>query len=262
MRVLFDKISAPKPRVEAQATAPGRTPLALAVESYAVPPHRDRWVRGVMVTTVDGAATGWDGLSGSINTAADHVVFTACRVLADAVVVGAGTVRAEGYSPLSLDGEAAELRRADERPEPLTLVVVSNSGRHLDRVIHGASVERPVMVVIPAASDARRLLQDRLGTAQVIVAGDTEVDLPDAFAQLAQRSLRRIAAEGGPSLLADLLSAGLIDELAVTLSPKVVGGLHPRIAHGPDLDVEFTPRLLLEHDGTLMGRWLRPADLG
>jgi riboflavin biosynthesis pyrimidine reductase len=262
MRVLFDKITAPTPRVAAQATTPDATPLALAVDSYAVPPHRDRWVRAVMVTTLDGAATGWDGLSGSINTAADHVVFTACRVLADAVVVGAGTVRAEGYSPLSLEGEAAAMRRADGCPEPLTLVVVSNSGKLPDKVINGASHNTPVIAVIPAASDERRHLQDRLGTAQVIVAGDTKVDLPDAFEQLSQHSLRRIAAEGGPSLLADLLSARLIDELALTLSPKVVGGLHPRISHGPDLALEFTPRLLLEHDGTLMGRWLRTADLG
>ena len=215
-----------------------------------------------MVATVDGAAPGADGLSGSINTEADHVVFTACRVLADAVLVGAGTVRAEGYSPLTLDGEAAALRRADGRPAALTLVVVSNSGSIPRKVLDAARPDAPVVVVIPATSDARTLLQDRLGAANVIVAGDTAVDLVDALRQLSDRSLRRIAAEGGPSLLADLLASGVVDEVALTISPKVVAGQHPRISHGTDLDLAFTPRLLLEHEGTLMGRWLRSVNAG
>jgi riboflavin biosynthesis pyrimidine reductase len=215
-----------------------------------------------MVATVDGAATGADGLSGSINTEADHVVFTACRVLADAVLVGAGTVRAEGYSALTLDEEAAALRRADGRPTALTFVVVSNSGNIPPEVLDAARPDAPVVVVIPATSDARTLLQDRLGAANVIVAGDTAVDLVEALHQLASRSLRRIAAEGGPSLLADLLDCELVDEIALTISPKVVAGEHSRITHGAAVDVDFTPRMLLEQDGTLMGRWLRSTGAG
>src|SRR6478672_11033193 len=74
-------------------------------------PPRLPWLRLNFVSTVDGAVDGADGKSGSINTEADHRVFRVLREIADVVVVGAGTVRAEGY-----------------RPNPKPLVVVTRSG--------------------------------------------------------------------------------------------------------------------------------------
>jgi riboflavin biosynthesis pyrimidine reductase len=102
---------------------PGSGDLA---EVYAVP--RTPWLRVNMVSTVDGAATGESGRSGSINNAVDKVVFDHLRATADVIVVGAGTARAEGYGPagkpmvvVSRSGELPEGLRsaADVSVEPL-----------------------------------------------------------------------------------------------------------------------------------------------
>ena len=63
-------------------------------------PDEGQWVRAMMVCTLDGAAAGPDGLSGSISGPADHAVFAAVRRFADVVLVGGGTVKAEGYGPM------------------------------------------------------------------------------------------------------------------------------------------------------------------
>ena len=84
-------------------------------------PPREPWLRANMVTTLDGSATGADGRSGGINTEADHVVFELLRAQSHAVVVGAGTLRDEGYSSLSVDERWRGLRQARRpaaRPAP------------------------------------------------------------------------------------------------------------------------------------------------
>src|SRR3954467_4360445 len=75
-------------------------------------PEGRRWVRAMMVTTLDGAASGPDGLSGSISGDADQAVFAATRRYADAVLVGAGTLRAERYQPMRTKPADAEARRS------------------------------------------------------------------------------------------------------------------------------------------------------
>ena len=75
-------------------------------------------------------------------------------------------------------------------------------------------------------------------------------------AALAERGLRNLLSEGGPYLLRDLLAAGVVDELCVTFVPRVVAGVHPRITEGASVDVPMGLALLLEEDGTLLGRWL------
>src|SRR5450830_771156 len=89
---------------------------------------RTAWVRANMVTTVDGAATGPDHLSGSINNAADHRVFEVLRAAADVVLIGAGTARAERYRSLGVPDALAAGRAARGQPAGLELAVVSASG--------------------------------------------------------------------------------------------------------------------------------------
>ncbi len=110
MRVLLD------PR--RPATPGGRLTASELADLYAFP--RGRWVRTNFVSTLDGSGVGPDGRSGSINTAADNRVFALQRDLCDAVLVGSGTVRAEGYERVT------PTRR---RATPPALVVVSGSGR-------------------------------------------------------------------------------------------------------------------------------------
>lgn len=177
-------------------------------ELYAVP--RTPWLRVNMVSTVDGAATGESGRSGSINNAVDKVVFDHLRATADVVVVGAGTARAEGYGPAGTP-----------------MVVVSRSGELPPRLrsAPGVTVER--------------------------------ADDPVAFRRsLVERGWTTILCEGGPSLLRDLLAAGVVDELCSTTVPRLVGGDGPRIVAGPPVDVPLRLHTLLERDGTLLARWL------
>ena len=101
-------------------------------------------------------------------------------------------------------------------------------------------------------ADAR----DVLGDDNVLVLGEDEVDLAALRSVLVERGWTVILSEGGPSLFADLLAAGVVDELCWTVVPRLTGGDAVRIATGADVDVPLRPALLLEQDGTLLGRWL------
>jgi riboflavin biosynthesis pyrimidine reductase len=95
-----------------------------------------------------------------------------------------------------------------------------------------------------------------LGEEQVIVVGDDEVDLSALRSELLIAGFRNLLSEGGPHLLGDLLAAGVVDELCVSVVPRLVGGPHPRIAVGEGLHVGLEVAVLLEEAGTLLGRWL------
>ena len=94
----------------------------------------------------------------------------------------------------------------------------------------------------------------RIGDLQVLEA--TEIDLAALKAALAERGWTEQLCEGGPSLFADMLAAGVVDELCWTVVPRLTGGDALRIATGAEVDVALRPALLLEQDGTLLGRWL------
>jgi len=86
----------------------------------------------------------------------------------------------------------------------------------------------------------------------------TSLSVAVALDALALRGMRRILCEGGPHLVRDLIASGRLDELCLTLAPTLVGGDHPRITAGDPVAAHFVPRLLIEADGTLLGRWVRP----
>jgi len=242
MRVLLD------PR---RPSHPGaRVTAAELADLYAFP-HR-RWVRSNFVSTLDGSAVGADGLSGSINTPADNRVFALQRSLCQAVLVGAGTVRAEGY-------ERLEPTRA--RPVPPALVVVSASGR-VPEGLRTPTAGRGAGLLVTCESAGERALERArrvLGSDAVLVAGGAHVDLARALDALAERGLGQVLCEGGPSLFASALSAGVVDEVALSLAPTVVGGDGTRVTSGPALGdadgIHLTPRLLLEEAGTMLGLW-------
>ncbi len=205
---------------------------------YAAP--RTPWLRVNMVSSVDGAATGESGKSGSINNAADKVVFDTLRSLADAVVVGAGTLREEGYRPIA--------------GKPLVAVSLRGSVPSRLRDAPAGSVLMATCASAAGLSEARSIL----GAEHVLVAGDDSVDLALLVETLHDRGLTHLLSEGGPTLLASLLAADLVDELDATVVPRLVSGPGPRIVSGPPLDVPLTLHTLLEADGTLLGRWLTP----
>lgn len=219
-------------------------------------PGRRVHVRANMVSSLDGAATGPDERSGTINDEADHRVFSALRVLADVVLVGAGTARAERYGALTTPEPLRATRRAHGRDLELELAVVTASGRVPEQLL---GADRPPLVVTVASCPTLAALRDRIGSDHVLVAGEQEVDLGAALERLADLGLASVLTEGGPHLLGDLLAADLVDELCLTWTPLLVGGPAPRTTRTDDW---FTPvrrarpHLLLHADGTLLGRWV------
>jgi riboflavin biosynthesis pyrimidine reductase len=193
------------------------------------------WLRANMVSTLDGAATGADGRSGSINNRSDKRVFDTLRGRADAILVGAGTARAEGY------GEAG-----------CPIVVVSRRGEVPPRLRSAA----PGKVLLATCGSGRAAALRSLTEEHVLVAGSDEVDLALVVALLVERGFRELLTEGGPRLLTDLLAAGLVDELCLTTTPRLLGGDLPRITTGVEVDMRMRPGVLLEEDGTVCGRWL------
>lgn len=201
-----------------------------------VPPSTP-WFRVNMVSTLDGSAVGESGVSGSINNSADHRVFALLRSLADVVIVGAGTARAEGYRPA-------------EKP----IVVVSRSAE-VPESLRGAA---PGQVLLATVSQAEHLDQarDLLGAEHVLVLGSRRVDLGGLAQALADAGHQHQLCEGGPHLLRDLLAEGVVDELDTTVVPRVLAGDFTRITQGPPVDVPVELAVLLEHEGTLLARWL------
>jgi riboflavin biosynthesis pyrimidine reductase len=190
------------------------------------------------VVSLDGAVE-LDGRSGALGGAADRELLATLRALADVVLVGAGTARSEGYGPVWVGRERMQRReRRGQAPLP-TLAVVTRSAQldpcgrlFVERRPDQPAPPRPVVVTcLGAPAERRRRLED---VAEVLVAGDAEVDLPKAVAELRGRTEAsgRILTEGGPRLLGDLVGAGLLDELCLTHSPVIAGPGRIRLTDG------------------------------
>ncbi|HEU5485870.1 MAG TPA: dihydrofolate reductase family protein [Microlunatus sp.] len=218
-------------------------------------------VRSNFVSTLDGSVQGLDGRSGSINTESDHLVFALHRALADVILVGAGTVRGEGYRAVDLQPWQRSLRAAEGLAPYPTLAVVSSSLR-LDPSIADPPYEHGRVIVLTGADHADSEL-DRFRERGVDVrqAPGGQVDPGWLLAELAQLGLHRVLCEGGPTVHRDLLAAGLLDELSLTLAPNAVGGVGHRSTAGAALparaDFELT-FVLLGDDQTLFASYRRP----
>lgn len=238
----------------------------VALYAYPQPVPARGWVRANMVATVDGGAAGTDGLSGSIGSPADRTVFSALRGLADVVLVGAGTVTAEGYTDLRHKPRFAAVRAAlGQEPVP-ALAVVTGSGRVPEQLLTGPgyladAVRWRVLVLTVDTADPARLarLRSRLGADAVVVLGSGRVQPDDAVAALVERGMPRVQCEGGPTLLAQVAAAGRLDELCLTTSPRLAGGPGGRILSGGPLSTGLLLEHLLEQDGTLLARWSVPS---
>lgn len=194
------------------------------------------WLRLNFVATLDGAAQGSDGLSGGINNEADHKVFRLLRRLADVIVVGAGTVRAEAY-----------------RPNPKPFVVVTRSGAIPESMLAGDTSK--LMIATGERAPHLEESRERLGDDNVLVLGEEGPDLVRLRHELVERGLRVMLCEGGPHLARDLFAARLVDEVCLTVVPKVIADDLLRMTAGPAVDADCELTLLLEHEGTLLTRW-------
>ena len=212
-------------------------------------------LRANMVASIDGAIS-LDGRSQPISGDSDWFLFGLQRALADVIVVGAGTARAEGYGPGRARSEFAALRERAGQPPAPTLALVTASGKLNPSAEYFGGMSRAIVITCGAAPAER--IEPLRAVADVVVSGDTSVDLKGVLASLRERGLRRILTEGGPSLLGALATDDLIDEVVATISPSLIGGDARRMVVGaPGAVRELSLVGLLEDDGALFTHYRR-----
>ena len=224
---------------------------------YAYP--RERWLRANFVSSADGAGF-LDGVSAGLSSEDDRRLFGLLRVLADVVLVGAGTARTEKYKP-ARHREALAHLRAGRPPTPPIAVVSRTLELDLESPLFTGAPSHARTIVITSESSPAPLRAAAARVADVIVAGTAAVDLTEAAEVLAGRGLSRVLCEGGPHLLGQVAADGLLDELCLTVSPLVAGPGAHRITHGPPLAAALPMRLahVLEADGFLFCRYVAAA---
>lgn len=261
MRLLLPNRNAPSDEVPG-----GRLGDDELAQLYEYPPctaEGQPWVRANFVSTLDGAATGSDGRSGSINTGADREVFGLLRALSDVVLVGAGTARIEGYRPIKARDKWTPMRQRTGRTDHPVMAVVSRTA--VLPSLLTTPVEHAGDVLLLTCGRASKSALDHaraeLGEDQVLVIGEESVDLDATLRELARRGLTRVLCEGGPHLMRDLVASGHLDELCLTIAPLIVAGEHSRITAGAGLVQHLEPQVLIESEGSLLGRWARPGSV-
>lgn len=226
-------------------------------DAYWVSDPGHQHVRAVMVASADGAAQA-DGRSGGLSEQADRTLFGALRAHAEVILVGATTARAERYRGVRLPEPRLAWRQAHGIASvPAIAVVTQGAGLDLAGPLFADTLARPIVVTqsgVPA-----RLCAQLGEVADLIVAGDGQVDIARALDALAERGLRRVSCEGGPRLLAHVAAAGRLDELCLTVSPVLLAGPATRILVGGVLDPprELALAQVLEDHGSLFLRYCR-----
>lgn len=226
--------------------------------AYAFP--QPRWLRANMVASADGAGF-LDGRTEGLSSPADMRLFGMLRVLADVVLVGAGTARTEQYKPARHRPALADLRAASVGPDKAATVPIALVSRKLELdftapLFAGAPPDaRTIVITCAGAPDDKRASAAR--AADLIVAGDLVVDLTEALGALRARGLGRVLCEGGPHLLGEIAAAGLLDELCLTVSPVLAGPGPARVTAGAPFSARpMTLAHVLADGGFLFCRYL------
>jgi riboflavin biosynthesis pyrimidine reductase len=239
------------PEVAAGEAGGTREATELLAGLYAYPPGASAgrpWVRANMIASVDGASD-LNGVSGGLGGPADRLLFGVQRSLADVILVGAGTARAEKYGPARPSPLLAG-RRAGRPATPPIAVLSARLDLDPDAPLltQAPSDAQTIVLTAEAAPPAKRAAIAR--HARVIVAGTDRVTASAAIRALAGLGHGRILSEGGPGLLGQIAAGGQLDELCLTVSPVLAGGQARRIlAGGPagDLAPGLPQALALAH---------------
>ncbi|NIH79641.1 pyrimidine reductase family protein [Amycolatopsis viridis] len=189
------------------------------------------WVQANFTSSADGAST-LEGRSEGLSGPADKRIFFLGRLLADVVLAGAGTVRAENYRGARTSPERRARRARLGLAEVPPIAVVTGSAR-LDPAapLFTDTTVPPIVITTEHAPAERRAALADAG-ADILLAGVETIDLRSALAQLAGRGLKRINCEGGPHLFGELVAEDLVDQLCLTVAPLLAGGGADRIAIG------------------------------
>jgi riboflavin biosynthesis pyrimidine reductase len=203
---------------------------------YDYPDAGRPWVRVNFVSTIDGAAYDSHGVTGSLGGKADKQVFALLRSLADVIVVGAGTARAEGYGPAR------------------TPIAVVSHSLNLPPKLH----QPGIIVLTTTEAPAKRVQRLRASGAEVLMCGTGAIDWRAALAGFDARGWRKVLCEGGPTVFGELIQADLVDELCLTTAPVLAAGDAGRIAHSViplsrDMRLAFAEAV----GDVLFTRWVR-----
>jgi riboflavin-specific deaminase-like protein len=234
---------------QCRPTSPAELASGLRLADKA-PPDRPYLIVN-MVSSLDGKAT-IEWRTKGLSTDLDRELFHRLRTQVDAVMVGAGTVRTERYGRMTKSEELRSARVAEGlAPDPLAIVVSARLDLPADLPLLNEPEQR---VVIATHSDATLP-----GPGEHVVYERTGEDLPLLMARLREHhGVRSVLCEGGPTLNSHLLSAGLVDELWLTLNPKLAGGAAAlTIVAGRELvePLELEPVSVAEGGGDLFTRW-------
>jgi riboflavin biosynthesis pyrimidine reductase len=232
--------------------------IAELASIYAYP--EGTWVRANMVASVDGAIS-VDGRSGGLSGRADRLIFKVLRSLADVILVGAGTAKAEHYGRVKPASIWPQLRQGRPATPPIA-VVTGRLSLDLDSQLISGDGAQTILLTTSQAPAER--IAAAAATAKVIVAGDSAVSATAAIAKLTSLGFHRILVEGGPTLLGQLAADRLLDELCVTTSPVLEGGhsaarmlAAPRTAGDQGTPTALTLTSMLEDDGFVLSRYCR-----
>ncbi|MEO5920921.1 MAG: pyrimidine reductase family protein [Pseudolysinimonas sp.] len=210
-------------------------------------------VRVNFVSSIDGAATR-GGRSGGLSGPADKRLFELLRRVCDVVVVGAGTVRDEGYGPMRVSDASAAWRTANGRPpHPVFAIVTGELDLDPASPIFTKAPVRPIVLTTERATGVARFSD----VADVVVAGCAQVDPAKAVAALRERGLTHVLCEGGPTLFGSFLAADAVDELCVTIAPSLEAGDSRRIANGETPPRDMRLATALRSGDTLLLRYRR-----
>jgi riboflavin biosynthesis pyrimidine reductase len=230
-------------------------------ELYGYPAELNRvWLRANFIASLDGGAT-VGGTTGRLGGPGDRAVFNLLRELADVILVGAGTVRAEDYSGARLTIAQRQGRQARGQSEVPQLAIVTKSGR-LDRDMPVFTRTEVPPLVCTCTAVADQIRSGLGGLADVIecsVDDPARVDEALVLAALADRGLHRVLTEGGPMLFNSFVVRGMLDELCLTIAPSLVGGQGDRIAagRGQVLTGMRAAHILTDDDGYLYTRYVK-----
>ena len=220
------------------STPEGADVTAVMAPLYA--PPAGPWVRINLIASVNGSATGSDGTSNTLTSRTDRAVLKLIRSTSDVVVVGAATVRAEGF----------------RMPQDARLAVITSTGELGGHRLATPAGTEPLLVLCPraAVAAARRSVADVPIDIIVLPDDDGRIDLADAIDAFGARSLRRVLCEGGPRLAAQFIDFGLVDELCLTVAPVIAGGrrVFDGIRGGHSLTMT---QLLVDDAGFQFFRW-------
>ncbi len=186
-----------------------------------------------MVSSLNGAVV-VDGKSKPLSSPEDRKVCHALRAMADVVLVGAGTMREENYGPVRFSEEVRQQRLSLGLSEHAPVAVVTHEGKFdwSTPFFQDANMQPIILTDGHGAKNA----SEGSEYAGIVSCGPTRVDLAQAVKELESRGLKRILCEGGPSLNTDLLLAGVVDELCLTIAPILAGSSTKTIFDGLDVD--------------------------